>query len=1037
MELSHAYWATETGTDGGIWSSRGEREMASAFDEWEWDDQDRKRQFPSAAAYFWLPYSHMNWMASRMHPPLKRSPKKLIEVALPLDAINAASKREKSIRHGHPSTLHLWWARRPLAAARAVIFAQMVDDPSANPGRFPTEEAKRRERERLFRLIEDLVRWENTTNEEVLEPARREIRRSWVRTCSDNADHPRAKELFDLERLPAFHDPFAGGGALPLEAQRLGLEAHASDLNPVAVLINKAMIEIPPKFAGRAPVNPGARSGGPSVPRSLIDREWRGAQGLADDVRYYGQWMRGEAQRRIGQLYPPFKVTKEMVRERSDLKQYEGHELTVIAWLWARTVKSPNPAYSHVDVPLVSTFMLSTKKGKEAYVEPVIEGDSYRFEVRAGAPPDLVATKAGTGAGQRKAFRCLMSGTPITYDYVRREGQAGRLGVRLMAIVSQGDRSRVYLPPVQQHVEVSAEASPGWQPDIRLEGKTRVNVSNYGLNTFGDLFTPRQLVALTTFSDLVGKAMPRVRRDAVAAGLPDDDRPLRDGGTGARAYAEAVAVYLAFAVDYAANYWSTIATPAEGFIRGTFARQALPMTWDYAEAPPFGRTSGNWMAGINWISKVLPALPSRSAGSSTMGDAATQSIGSDKVISTDPPYYDNIGYADLSDFFYVWLRRSQKSVFPDLFATLSVPKSDELVATPYRHGNKKAAESFFLTGMTRAMRRLADQSHPGFPVTIYYAFKQSETSKGDGKSASTGWETFLDAVIRAGLGITGTWPVRTERSGRTIGIGTNALASSIVLVCRRRPADAPLATRREFLTALRSELPQALHLLQSGNIAPVDLAQAAIGPGMAIYTRYAKVLNAAGEPMSVREALTMINQILDETLAEQEGDFDADTRWALGWFEERGFEHGDFGVAEMLSKAKNTSVGGLVEAGILESRAGQVRLLRPSELSSEWDPTADNRLTAWETVHHLIRVLENDGEAAAAKLVKRLGSVADVARDLAYRLYSISERKKRAPEALRYNGLVGSLPEIRRLASAEADPEQTGLFESDSRADQG
>ena len=767
--------------------------------------------------------------------------RKLIEVALPLDAINAASRREKSIRHGHPSTLHLWWARRPLATARAVIFAQMVDDPSEDPDRFPTTEAQDRERERLFGILEQLVLWENTANEDVLEGARREIRRSWQRACRDNSNDPRAKELFDAGTLPPFHDPFAGGGALPLEAQRLGLEAHASDLNPVAVLINKAMIEIPPKFAGCPPVNPKSRSGG-----ELVERQWRGARGLAEDVRYYGQWMRDEAQQRIGHLYPKVEVTPEMVRERPDLKPYAGRELTVIAWLWARTVRSPNPAFADVEVPLASTFKLSTKKGKEAYVEPVIEGRGYRFEVRVGPPPDLAAAKAGTKVS-RGAFRCLLSGVPVLYAYVDGEANKGRMGERLMAVVAQGHRTRVYLSPTTAMDTVARSASPTWKPELPSRGTWGSNAQGrrYGFWTFGDYFTPRQLVALTTFSDLVGEAMQRVREDAVAAGLPNDDHPLRDGGTGARAYAEAVAVYLAFAVDYAANYWSTIATPAEGFIRGTFARQAIPMTWDYAEAPPFGRTSGNWMAGINWISKVIPALPSRCAGSSTMGDAATQSIGCDKVVSTDPPYYDNIGYADLSDFFYVWLRRSQKSVFPDLFATLSVPKSDELVATPYRHGNKKAAESFFLTGMTQAMRRLAAQSHAGFPVTIYYAFKQSETSKGDGGSASTGWETFLDAVIRAGLGITGTWPVRTERSGRTIGIGTNALASSIVLVCRRRPPDAPLATRREFLTALRSELPKALQPLQAANIAPVDLAQAAIGPGMAIYTRYGRVLDAS------------------------------------------------------------------------------------------------------------------------------------------------------------------------------------------------
>ena len=950
---------------------------------------------------------------------------------MPLDAINAAARREKSIRHGHPSTLHLWWARRPLAAARAVIFAQMVDDPSTDPDRFPTEESRRRERERLFRLLEELVTWENTANEEVLARARQEIKRSWRRVCADNATNPRATELFNPERLPAFHDPFAGGGALPLEAQRLGLEAHASDLNPVAVLINKAMIEIPPKFAGQGPVHPSDRSDGRTRPGSLIDREWRGAQGLAEDVRHYGQWMRDKAKRRIGHLYPKVDITPAMARERPDLKPYEGRKLTVIAWLWARTVPSPNPAFGDVDVPLASTFMLSTKKGKEAYVEPVIRGRDYRFEVRVGPPRDLAAAKRGTKLSRGANFRCLMSDVPMAPAYVKSEGRAGRMGSRLMAIVAQGDRARVYLSPTPEHLGAARRAQPTWRPELPLPSDRRAFwTPAYGVTTFGDLFTPRQLVALTTFSDLVSEAMQQIRRDAVAAGLPDDGRPLRDGGTGAKAYAEAVAVYLGFAVDYAANYWSTIATPAQGFIRGTFARQALPMTWDYAEAPPFGTTSGNWMAGINWISKVFPVLPSRGSGSGFFGDATTQSISASKVISTDPPYYDNIGYADLSDFFYVWLRRSQKPIFPDLFATLQVPKSDELVATPYRHGNKKAAESFFLTGMTRAMRRLAEQSHPDFPITIYYAFKQSETSQGSGGSASTGWETFLDAVIRAGLGITGTWPVRTERGGRTIGIGTNALASSIVLVCRRRPPDAPLATRREFLTALRSELPQALQPLQAANIAPVDLAQAAIGPGMAIYTRYGRVLDASGKSMSVREALTMINQVLDESLAEQEGDFDSDTGWALAWFEEYGFKDGPFGVAETLSKAKNTAVEGLVTAGILESRAGNVRLLRPSELPPEWDPSSDTRLTIWETVHHLIRLHESDGDHAAAQLVRRLGGVADMARDLAYRLYSISERKKRAPEALQYNSLVQGWPEIRQLAGAEVPEEQTGLFEA-------
>ena len=950
---------------------------------------------------------------------------------MPLDAINAASRREKSIRHGHPSTLHLWWARRPLAAARAVIFSQMVDDPSEDSERFPTEESRTRERARLFRLIEELVIWKNTTNHEVLERARREILRSWRRTCRDNADHPNAKELFDPEKLPAFHDPFAGGGALPLEAQRLGLEAHASDLNPVAVLINKAMIEIPPRFADRGPVCTSGRTDESTTRGSLIDREWRGAQGLAEDVRHYGKWMRKKAEKRIGGLYPKVAVTSHVVRKRPDLKQYEGRELTVIAWLWARTVPSPNPAFADIEVPLASTFMLSTKKGKQAYVDPAIGDGGYRFNVRVGRPRDPGAAKRGTKVSRGANFRCLMSGAPLTADYIKSEGRAGRMDARLMAIVADGDRERVYLNPSAEQAEVARGARPTWRPELVLPSDPRAFwTPAYGVTTFGDLFTPRQLVALTTFSDLVGEAMEQVRRDAITAGLPDDDIPLRDGGAGARSYAEAVAVYLAFAVDKCADYWSTIATwMPRGTVRQTYARQAIPMVWDYAEAAPLGSFHCSWEVLIEWVAKAMEMFPTGMPnGSAEQSDGSTQRLSRDRVVSTDPPYYDNIGYADLSDYFYVWLRRSLRSVFPDLCSTLAVPKSEELVATPYRHGSRRGAESFFVDGMTRSVRRLAEQVHSGFPVTIYYAFKQSETREGDSGQVSTGWETFLAALTNSGFTITGTWPIRTERGARMVAIGTNALASSIVLVCRRRPVNAPLATRREFLTALRSELPPALHLLQSGNIAPVDLAQAAIGPGMAVYTRYGQVLDAQGQPMKVREALAMINQILDETLAEQEGVFNPDTRWALAWFEDHGFKVGDFGVAEMLSKAKNTSVAGLVEAGILQSRAGKVRLLRPSELPSDWDPALDARSSTWERVHHLIRVLEADGEVAAANLVRHLGSVAEEARDLAYRLYSIAERKKRAAEALQYNGLVGSWAEIRRMASAEAPAEQAELL---------
>jgi putative DNA methylase len=819
---------------------------------------------------------------------------------------------------------------------------------------------------------------------------------------------------------------------LPLEAQRLGLEAYASDLNPVAVLINKAMIEIPPKFAGKPPMNPEAHK-----EKALLAREWRGAQGLAEDVRYYGRWMRDEAEKRIGHLYPKIEVTAEMATERPDLKPLVGRKLIVIAWLWARTVKSPNPAFAKVDVPLVSTFMLSTKEGKEAYVEPVIKGGGYRFTVKVGKPKDVEAAKNGTKLARGANFQCLMSGTPIAGDYIKAEGKAGRMGARLMAIVAEGERGRVYLAPIPEHEAAAREAKPTWRPEGDIATRmTGGNCTPYGLTSWGDLFTPRQLVALTTFSDLVQEARERVNRDALAAGLPDDGKPLAADGTGATSYADAVAVYLAFALSKQADLGNSLCRwePIAQCPRQLFGRQAIPMIWDFAEGNPLGDSSGAWVVFVDGIvkafAKTFEFVLAKASGFAQQADAGRQEVSSAKVVSTDPPYYDNIGYADLSDFFYGWLRRSLKPIFPNLFATLAVPKAEELVACMYRHGNKEKAGTFFLGGMTQAMHRIAEQAHPAFPVTIYYAFRQAENDGEDG-TASTGWDTFLDAVIHAGLAITGTWPMRTENDSRMIGQSTNALASSIVLVCRQRAVDASTATRREFVAALKAELPVALVYLQRGNIAPVDLAQAAIGPGMAVYTRYAKVLDAEGKPLSVRGALAHINQTLDEALAEQEGDFDADSRWAVAWFEQSGFVEGEYGVAETLSKAKNTSVSGMVEAGILTSSRGKVRLLKPDELPADWDPTTDPRLTAWEMVHQLIRSLEAGGEGAAAALVAKLGAKAEISRELAYRLYTLCERKKRATEALSYNSFVQSWPEIARLAREGGQPraEQAQLFD--------
>jgi len=892
--------------------------------------------------------------------------KKLIEVALPLEAINRESAREKSIRHGHPSTLHLWWARRPLAACRAVLFASIVDDPSSRPDLFPTEEEQEVERQRLFRIIEELVKWENTTNETVLEAARSEI----MKATDGNP--------------PPVLDPFCGGGSIPLEAQRLGLEAHASDLNPVAVLITKALIEIPPKFAGKPSVNPEARE------KLAHGATWKGAQGLAEDVRYYGKWMRDRAFERIGHLYPKAKLP-------------DGGEATVIAWLWARTVTCPNPACG-AELPLVRSFTLSTKKGKEWHVEPIVEGRSVRFEVHSGPP-----TRDGTK--QRGSAECLICGT--TFDDRTLRQQAMRQGINeaLMAIVAEGDRRRTYLSPATHAPTAEPDETP-WLDQPLPNNARWFSPPGYGLSRYQDLFTSRQLVALATFSDLVSEARDRVLEEG------------RDA-----TYADAIATYLSFAVDRLAMTgnslvrWNSVGEKAQH----AFGRQALPMIWDFAEPNFFAGATGSVTAAVELVADPLEFL-GFGTGSASQLDAAHAVDGVDEsVVCTDPPYYDNIGYADLADFFYVWLRKSVGSAYPNLFSTLLTPKSQELVATPYRFdGDRAAAEAFFEGGLRAGFQQMRRAQLSGYPMTVFYAFKQAEST--DALVVSTGWDTMLTGLLDSGFVITGTWPMRTEMRTRQVAMNTAALASSIVLVCRPRPGDAPIATRREFVSALRAELPVALKQLQRGNIAPVDLAQAAIGPGMAVFSRYAKVLEADGSAMIVRSALALINQALDEILAEQEGDFDADTRFAVTWFEQRGFAEGPFGEADVLARAKDTSTAGLEEAGVLVSRAGKVRLLRRDELPADWDPVADRRPTVWEATQHLARRLESEGgEMAAAELLRRLGGLGETARELAYRLYTTCERKSWARDALAYNALVVAWPEIARLVSGtpEAEAQQT------------
>jgi putative DNA methylase len=958
------------------------------------------------------------------HPII--SPKKLIEVALPLDAINAAAAREKSLRHGHPSTLHLWWARRPLAAARAVLFSQLVNDPEDlwrchNPGREPNAQVKghwTKARAKLFSIIEDIVIWENTTNTELLERAREEICRSWRDICELNKNHPDAKNLFNPDRMPPFHDPFAGGGTIPLEAQRLGLHAYASDLNPVAVLINKSLIEIPPMFSGCPAVNPAARR-----EPSLIEKEWKGSEGLAEDIRYYGSYIRDEAFRVLAKDYPTVTISEEMVRDRVDLKGLVGKQLTILAWLWARTVRSPNPAFSHVHIPLLSTFVLSDKPGQYAYLEPVLHGDSYSFKVRLEKPPASV--KSGTKLSRGANFECLFSRTPVSPDYVKAEGLAGRLGVKLTSAIALGPNGRVYLDPTREMEDAASVSPPEHCPSQELSGKSADQVPLYGMKSYSDIFTRRQLKMLSTLSGLVSSISEIVQMDSAEVFDNEVDR---------RMYGDAVALYLAFSVDKVAEGSTTLCTwsplPTKLHVVSTFGRQALQMTWDFAEANPFADSSGNILRMTHLVANAIEQQTARGviAGHASQQNATRVSQPSDCIVSTDPPYYDNICYADLSDFFYVWLRQSLRSTFPELFATMAVPKSEELIANVYRHESREAAEAFFLENMTEAMRGLAGRHHPAYPVSIYYAFRQSETTSEAGTS-STGWETFLEAVVRAGFGISGTWPVRTERKGGFRNKDQNALASSIVLVCNRRDINAETISRRQFVRELNATLPLALDAMTRESegmhspVAPVDLSQAIIGPGMAVFSKYGSVLESDGSEMTVRSVMQLINRFLAED------DFDSDTQFCLHWFEQYGWETGKFGEADTLARAKGTSVDGVKQAGVLHATGGNVRLLKWAEYPSDWDPKSDQRLPIWEVLHQLIRVFNTDGESGAAAVFATVQSKAEAARQLAYRLYTLCERKNWAEDARAYNEVVTSWSGIESAAAKESAPIQKTLFE--------
>lgn len=918
--------------------------------------------------------------------------KKLIEVALPLEAINAAASREKSIRHGHPSTLHLYWARRPLATARAVLFAQLVDDPSSRPEEFPSVEEQDAERAKLHKLIEDLVQWENSNDEELLEQARVEIRKS------------------NGGELPPVLDPFAGGGSIPLEAQRLGLEAHASDLNPLAVLINKALIEIPPKFAGLAPVFPGAKSDQTS---------WSKSNGLADDIRRYGKWMRDEAEKLIGHHYPQVTAPG-------------GTKHTVIAWIWARTVKSPNPA-NPIETPLVRSWWLSKKKGKEAYVSPEVVNGKVQFSVRADSdgPSDEADGTMGRGGGY-----VVGDHTPLTLKYVRDFGKNIGLGNALMAVVADGGKGRLYVSPDTTQAEAAIVPRVSGHAEGDLPQNPRdFKTPNYGMTRWADLFSPRQLLAMSTFSNLVGKVREQVVKDALAAGMEAGAR-LDADGDGAEAYADALATYLALGVSRLADYSSNICFwhNSREVIAHVFSRQAIPMAWDFAEVNPFSSSSGNFLGQVEWVAKAVRHTPSVAAGFAVQAPAQSRNYAG-MVVSTDPPYYDNIGYSDLSDYFYVWLRSMLKSIHPELVGTMLTPKSEELVANPYRLGGKEEAELFFVDGFNSVFRQIRESAKADVPITVYYAYKQQEAGK-EGTS-STGWHTLLDGLISAGWEITATWPMRTELANRPLAGGTNALASSIVLACRPRPVEAEAITRKSFVQKLKAELPEALRTLMQGDLAPVDLAQAAIGPGISVFSRYSRVREADGSDMSVKDALLIINSTLDEVLGEQEADFDSDTRFAVRWYRQFGWGTENSGTADQLARATGTSLAELERGSIFEAKGGKSRLIAPSALAGDWDPANDVRVSQWEATVRLAAIMAKDGADRVAQMLPDIQTrlSLDAVKELGFLLFHEAEKKGDTKDAGLFNGLVGSWGDVnseaKKLATRTRAAQQAFDFEEE------
>ncbi len=877
---------------------------------------------------------------------------KLVEVALPLEAISAACRRDKDKKTGTIRNVHKWFAPMPTPAWRALLFAALVDDPGDGP-----------ERAELLRMVERLVPPDgNPPDADTLAEANAILMKA---TGGDP---------------PTVFDPFCGGGSTLVEAQRLGLPAAGSDLNPVPVLITRVLTELIPQVAGRPPLVADPARLGMKVTGGPLD-------GFLADCRHYAERVREKVWAEIGHLYP----------------EPPGGG-TVIAWLWARTVTCPNPACRAI-APLVSSFWLSKKKGALTWIEPtgLGPGKPVRFEVNAGtAGPPVQRTVKRTGG------TCLVCNQPIGFPYVRTEGKANRLGVQLLALVIDSLVGRRFDPPSATDLRTDV-ARPSGAPEVLLSPNPRdLKTPNYGYNTVADLFTNRQLVALGAFADAVSEMPALVEQDG-----------------GDPKLAVAVATVLGLCVSKMAMNHSTqgrfepVTNSSNGGIHPAFSRQALPMVWDFAELNPFSGSAGDWIAQFNSLARGLRTLPTAAPPArSFQSDARTAAVNLvlPMIVATDPPYFAQIGYADLSDYFYVWLRRTLSPVHPDLFATVATPKADELIADPYRHGGSiSEATKYFVEGFTNTFRSLASAASPTLPMLVVYAHRQEE-SDADGVASSTAWDAMLSAIIAAGLRIVGTWPIHATTTNRQIGQGTNSLASYMVLVCRPQEARAKPTDRQGFVAALHAELPRAIRKLQEGDISTVDLGPAAIGPGMAVFSRFSRVIEPSGGSMTVGAALSLISQVSAEVLDEFVGDLDKETRWAMTWFKDHGFEPGTFDDAEKLFKRTDTSLEALTRAGIATGAKGKVVLTLRDRLPDHWDPDTDRHLTVWEVTQHLVKRLTSaGGEQAAADLLRKCRRWGDAARDLAQWLAAASLNSRPA-EALDLDALVTSWSELVRLA---------------------